>query len=257
MWPMWLRSCDPRESGEPRDYSQVATPGGFKFCNYQTPSSKHLWFAIQIFVQLPNWNLNERTKLVVGGLESISQLLFLLVFNKNVFTCCVYQSWDQQEGEEHKKYCHKFPRAPETENGGRSEMFVDCANTLTEHQLSVYLTSCWCQTLGGSYLSGWSRIGLRRQAASLSLVKVVVIVIMKMVMVNIMVVMMAEMRIATSIVHWSMGGWVENPCELPVWATVVWQGWPGGENIRHNLQIIWSWLSSSGGHLSYSRFDLS
>ena len=38
---------------------------------------------------------------------------------------------------------------------------------------------------------------MRRQAASLSLVKVVVIVIMKMVMVS----FMAEMRIATSIVH--------------------------------------------------------
>ena len=42
---------------------------------------------------------------------------------------------------------------------------------------------------------------MRRQAASLSLVNVVVIVIMKMVMVSFMVVMMAEMRIATSIVH--------------------------------------------------------
>ena len=50
-------------------------------------------------------------------------------------------------------------------------------------------------------MSGWSRIGLRRQAASLSLVMVVVIVIMKMVRVSFMVVMMAEMRIATSIVH--------------------------------------------------------
>ena len=42
----WPRSCDP--------------PGGFEFCNYQTSPSKHLWFAIQIFVQVPNWNLNER-----------------------------------------------------------------------------------------------------------------------------------------------------------------------------------------------------
>ena len=28
-------------------------------------------------------------------------------------TCCVYQGRDEEEGEEHKKDCHKFPRAPE------------------------------------------------------------------------------------------------------------------------------------------------